>query len=59
MRGSKLLASAAAFLALAAPVWVIPKAAAKSVELKAVIFEDVKPLFMDKVSAVHSSSDHS
>ena len=45
MRGSKLLASAAAFLALAAPVWVIPKAAAKSVELKAVIFEDVKPLY--------------
>ena len=45
MRGSKLLASAAAFLALAAPVWVTPKAAAKSLALKAVIFEEVKPLY--------------
>ena len=39
-----LLASAAALLALAGPVALTPRASAESTTLKAVIFEEVKPL---------------
>lgn len=45
MRFPKLLASAAALSALAAPLTLSPKASAASLELKAVIFEEVKPLY--------------
>ena len=45
MRCPKLLAPAAALLAFAAPLCISSKAVAKSVELKAVIFEEVKPLY--------------
>ena len=40
-----LLAPAAALLALAGPVALTPKASAESTTLKAVIFEEVKPLY--------------
>ena len=40
-----LLAPAAALLALAGPVALIPQASAESTTLKAVIFEEVKPLY--------------
>ena len=40
-----LLASAAALLALAGPVALTPRASAESTTLKAVIFEEVKPLY--------------
>ena len=43
MRG--FLAPAAALLALAGPVALIPQASAESTTLKAVIFEEVKPLY--------------
>ena len=45
MRCSKWVASAAALSALAAPLSVSPEAAASPLELKAVIFEEVKPLY--------------
>ena len=45
MRCSKWLASAAALSALAAPLSASPEAAASPLELKAVIFEEVKPLY--------------
>jgi hypothetical protein len=40
-----LLAPAAALLALAGPVALTPQASAESTTLKAVIFEEVKPLY--------------
>ena len=40
-----LLAPAAALLALAGPVALTPRASAESTTLKAVIFEEVKPLY--------------
>ena len=40
-----LLASAAALLALAGPVALTPRASAENTTLKAVIFEEVKPLY--------------
>ena len=40
-----LLAPAAALLALAGPVALTPHASAESTTLKAVIFEEVKPLY--------------
>ena len=45
MRCPKWLASAAALSALAAPLSASPEAAASPLELKAVIFEEVKPLY--------------
>jgi len=45
MRLPQWLASAAALSALAAPLSVSPEAAASPLELKAVIFEEVKPLY--------------
>ncbi|QNI62367.1 hypothetical protein [Synechococcus sp. TAK9802] len=40
-----LLAPAAALLALAGPVALSPQASAESTTFKAVIFEEVKPLY--------------
>ena len=40
-----LLAPAAALLALAGPVALTPQASAESTTIKAVIFEEVKPLY--------------
>ena len=42
-----LLAPAAALLALAGPVALTPQASAESTTLKAVIFEEVKPLYQE------------
>ena len=47
-----LLAPAAALLALAGPVALTPQASAESTTLKAVIFEEVKPLY-HKTDAGH------
>ena len=45
MHFSKFLASGAALVAIAAPLACGPKASAQSLELKAVILEEVKPLY--------------
>ncbi|MEC8731758.1 MAG: hypothetical protein VXX51_00735, partial [Cyanobacteriota bacterium] len=46
-----LLAPAAALLALAGPVSLTPHASAESTTLKAVIFEEVKPLYQKTVAS--------